>query len=653
VQLWDEFSPFLYELELTLTARIDKKEHTDSRRVPFGMRDVQTEGTQITVNGRKIFLRGTLECCIFPLTGHPPTDIDSWKHIIQVCKDHGLNHIRFHSWCPPEAAFQAADEMGFYYQVECASWANQGASIGDGHPLDDWLYEEGDRIITAYGNHPSFLLMAYGNEPSGEFVDYLEKWVDHWKEKDPRRLHTSAAGWPSIPQNQFQNTPMPRIQDWGAGLNSRINSQPPETTTDYQEYVDLFEAPIVSHEIGQWCAYPNFAEIEKYSGFMQPKNFEIFREGLAANHMGDQAHDFLMASGKLQALCYKEEIESALRTPGFGGFQLLDLHDFPGQGTALVGVLDPFWDSKGYISPEEYRRFCNSTVPLARMGKRVWSNAESFIAEVEIAHFGPEPLNAQLVSWQLINAEGGPETQGSFAPQDIPIGNAYPLGRVTFPLKDLKPSQKYTLVIGLEGTSFENDWDLWVFDPQTGPLDSEAITITGDLDEKAIAQLKQGGKALYLPPAQRVKVSSVIGFSSVFWNTAWTMNQEPHTLGILCDPQHPVFASFPTEYHSNWQWWELIYNSAAMQMDPLPPELRPLVQPIDTWFENRRLGLLFEARVGPGKLMVCSMDLASDLDQRLVARQMRQSLIGYMESDAFQPGISLTREQIQALFKAV
>ena len=168
VQLWDEFSPALYQLELALKASIDGKDYTDSRQVPFGLREVRAERTQITINGRKTFLRGTLECGIFPLTGYPPTDIDSWKHIIQVCQDHGLNHIRFHSWCPPEAAFQAADEMGFYYQVECASWANQGASIGEGDPLDEWLYQEGDRIIAAYGNHPSFLLMAYGNEPAGE-----------------------------------------------------------------------------------------------------------------------------------------------------------------------------------------------------------------------------------------------------------------------------------------------------------------------------------------------------------------------------------------------------------------------------------------------------------------------------------------------------
>ena len=105
----------------------------------------------------------------------------------------------------------------------------------------------------------------------------------------------------------------------------------------------------------------------KYTGYLKPRNFEIFRDSLEAHGMVDQARDFLLASGKLQALCYKEEIESALRTPGMGGFELLDLHDFPGQGTALVGVLDAFWDSKGYVTAGEFRRFCGSTVPLARL----------------------------------------------------------------------------------------------------------------------------------------------------------------------------------------------------------------------------------------------------------------------------------------------
>ena len=109
--------------------------------------------------------------------------------------------------------------------------------------------------------------------------------------------------------------------------------------------------PAVVHEMGQWCVYPNFDEVRKYTGPLKPKNFDIFHDSLAEHGMLDQWRDFLRASGKLQALCYKEEIEAALRTPGIGGFELLDLHDFPGQGTALVGVLDPFWESKGYITP--------------------------------------------------------------------------------------------------------------------------------------------------------------------------------------------------------------------------------------------------------------------------------------------------------------
>ncbi|MBN1815802.1 MAG: hypothetical protein JW828_00485, partial [Sedimentisphaerales bacterium] len=351
--LWDEFEPNLQRVLVSLKS--DTIE--DSVWTEFGMRQFDTEGTQFTINGRKTFLRGTLECCIFPCTGYPPMESAEWIRIMKVAKAHGLNHLRFHSWCPPEAAFAAADREGMYLHVECPSWANQGSSIGDGNPIDDFIYAEGDRILKAYGNHPSFCMMAYGNEPAGRNQKpWLGKLVNYWKGKDPRRLYTSAAGWPIIDENQYHSTPEPRIQAWGQELSSRINAKSPETYTDYRDFVLRYKVPVVSHEIGQWCVYPNFEEIVKYTGTLRAYNFEIFRDSLAVNQMLDQAKDFLIASGKLQTLCYKEDIESQLRTPGMGGFQLLDLHDFPGQGTALVGVLDPFWEHKGYVSADEYRR---------------------------------------------------------------------------------------------------------------------------------------------------------------------------------------------------------------------------------------------------------------------------------------------------------
>jgi hypothetical protein len=649
-QLWDEFHPALYALTVELDATIDGEHHNDRYSTSFGLREIGRDGSQLTINGRKLFLRGTLECCIFPLTGYPPTDLAAWKRIIGICQAHGLNHIRFHSWCPPEVAFVAADELGFYYQVECASWANQGATIGEGGPLDGWLYEEGRRINAVYGNHPSFLMMAYGNEPAGKHEEYLARWVAYWKEHEPRRVHTSGAGWPAIPENDYHNIPAPRIHAWGAGLTSRINARPPETLTDYSDYVEQMSAPIVSHEIGQWCVFPNFDEIAKYTGVLKPKNFEIFRNLLEANHMGDQAHDFLMASGKLQALCYKEEIESALRTPGFGGFQLLDLHDFPGQGTALVGVLDPFWDSKGYISAAEHRRFCNSTVPLARLSKRYWRTVETFRADIDIAHFGPTPLDG-TVRWRLVDDRGVALAQGALPHTTIQIGNGQRLGAVEADLSNFAPAQKYRLVVSIEGSEFENDWEIWVFADQLDSATPDEILIVERLNEAALARLSDGGKVMLMPPADSVATESVLGFSSVFWNTAWTNNQAPHTLGILCDPGHPALADFPTEYHSNWQWWELVHGAAAMTLDGLPPTLRPLVQPIDTWFESRRLGLLFEAKVGGGKLLVCSMDLHSDLDQRLVARQMRHSLLRYMRGEAFDPREEVEVQAIRGLLR--
>ncbi len=207
---WDEFHPALYRVTASVNG-----EPPSSRTASFGLREIGASGTQFVINGRKAFFRGTLECAVFPMTGHPPTDVASWRRIIGIAKDHGLNLFRFHSWCPPEAAFQAADELGFYFHVECASWANTSTALGQGKPIDRWLYEEADRILAAYGNHPSFVLMAYGNEPAGEDKTYLNAWVNHYRERDGRRLYTSAAGWPEIAANQFHVTPAPRIQAWG------------------------------------------------------------------------------------------------------------------------------------------------------------------------------------------------------------------------------------------------------------------------------------------------------------------------------------------------------------------------------------------------------------------------------------------------------
>jgi F5/8 type C domain/Glycosyl hydrolases family 2, sugar binding domain/Glycosyl hydrolases family 2, TIM barrel domain len=660
-QLWDEFHPALQHLTVTL-----RSPERDTREVTYGLRQISTDGTQFLINGRKTFFRGTLECCVFPKTGHPPTDVRDWERIIRVAKSCGLNLFRFHSYCPPEAAFEAADKLGFYCQVETC-WANQSTTIGEGKPVDAWVYRETERILHAYGNHPSFVLMPYGNEPGAgrsrladtngmdyhaAFDDYFTDYVNHFKSIDPRRLWTSASGWPQLPANQFDITPDPRIQAWGAGLKSRINAKPPETTTDYRDYIDRRSVPVISHEIGQWCVYPDFNEIPEYTGYLKPKNFEIFRAQLDANGMGDLAHKFLLASGKLQTLCYKEDIESALRTPGMGGFELLGLTDFPGQGTALIGVLNPFWEPKGYVTAKQFRRFCNSTVPLARLAKRVFTTGEKLEADLEVANFGPAPLPNMATVWKLVGQDGKTAASGQLPALDIPVDNGIALGHISIDLKDLPAPQKYTLVVGLNGTSFENDWNIWVYPAQLPP-EPHDVLVTSKFDDAAMRCLRSGGKVLLTIPGEEVrnyvKDPVELGFSSIFWNTAWTDRQAPTTLGILCDSNNPALAEFPTDYFSDWQWWYLIHRAGALRLDLLPRGLEPIVRVIDDWVTARPLGLVVQGRVGSGKIVICGFDLTGNAPTDPVSRQMRTSLVDYLESTNCQPAVELSPAQINSL----
>ena len=621
-ELWDEFTPNFYTMNLQLSSDGLR----DEKNITFGMREFKAAGKQFTINGKPIFLRGTLESAIFPLTGYPPTDIAPWKRIFGIVQNHGLNHVRFHSWCPPKAAFSAADEMGVYLQVEASVWT----SVGDGEAIDQWIYQEAEAIVETYGNHPSFVMMAHGNEPAGDQKDeYLKNFVAHMKKRDARRVYTSGAGWPFLDSMDFYNHAGGRIQQWAQGLNSVINKEPPHTDFDYQSLIDETPMPYVTHEMGQWCVYPNFKEMSKYTGVLRPKNFEVFKEDLEQNGMGLLADSLLLASGKLQVLCYKADIEAALRTKNMAGFQLLDLHDFPGQGTALVGVLDAFWDEKGYVTPEEFRQFNDVTVPLVRMQKRVFLNTETFEATVEVAHYGAEPLSEIRPQWQLSNAEEGVFAEGTLEPTAIPIGNGTPLGSIKVALNTIERPKKLTLEVNVGEKT--NTWDIWVYPSKNEPIENIAdVKVVRKLSTPTLDHLKNGGKVLLNISKGNVKPEKGgdigVGFSSIFWNTSWTKGQKPHTLGILTDPEHPALAEFPTEYHSNWQWWDAMTHSSAIVLDEFTSDLKPIVRIIDDWFENRRTALIFEVKVGKGKLLISGVDLHTDLENRPEARQLRHSL---------------------------
>lgn len=516
-----------------------------------------------------------------------------------------------------------------------------GQIVGDDAKFDEWIYEESERILDCYGNHPSFILYTHGNEPSGENQGrFLGDLVNHLKSYDPRHLYTSGAGWPDIPENEFYNSMYPRLYVWGEGLKSHNNANSPSTDFDWNKIIESYKIPYVSHEIGQWCAYPNFKEIDKYTGVLKAKNFEIFQETLKENGMAHLADSFLLASGRHQALTYKADIEAALRTDGFAGFQLLGLNDFPGQGTALVGVLDAFWEEKGYISPEEFKCFSGQTVPLVRLPKMVYMNDEVLTASVEISHFGDKEIIRVYPTWMLKSEDGQIVASGNLSKQNIPIGNCIKLGVIEQSLNHILEPQSLKLFVQV-GNSV-NDWDIWVYPVSDDDeiIDSNII-IVDNINSKTISFIENGGSVLLSPRKGSIKDefggSVVMGYSPIFWNTAWTRKLPPLVMGILTNPNHPALASFPTDYHSNHQWWPLMMNSNAIFLDKLGDDVKPIVRVIDDWFTNESLGLIVEAKVGKGKIIISGIDLLNNPDNRLEIEQMKYSLIEYMKTDEFSP----------------
>ncbi|ANH83896.1 glycoside hydrolase family 2 [Niabella ginsenosidivorans] len=644
-KLWDEFDPQLCRVAVALQTAGGKL--LDRKETRFGIRTMTSDQQTLRINGRPVFLRGTLECNIFPLTGHPPMTREGWLKVFRTAKSYGLNHLRFHSWCPPEAAFEVADSIGFYLQVELPFWSKYA---GKDTATNRFLEKEAKRISETYGNHPSFCLWSLGNELQGDF-NWLHGLLTRLRQKDNRHLYTTTTftfqkdhgRWPEAGDDFFITQYTKKGWVRGQGV---FNDHAPDFSTDYTAAVEGAPVPLITHEIGQYSVYPNLREINKYTGVLDPLNFKAVRNDLRKKHLLQLADSFTLASGIFAAQLYKEEMERALKTNGISGYQLLDLHDFPGQGTALVGILDAFWDSKQLVRPEEHRMYSSAVVPLLRFSKAVYTNDEAFEVTAAVANFSAGALKRVLPQLIIKDRSGKILFTKEWQAADLPLGNSSRIGEARFALNSIKTAETLTIELLLKGTEYKNKWRIWVY-PATVEEKAANIFFTRSFTE-ARRLLEEGRNVLFNPDTAALK--GVSGrFAPVFWSPVHFPDQ-PGTMGILCNPEHPALQQFPTAFHSDWQWWELITSSKTMIIDSLP-DMTPVVRVIDNFFKNRKMANVFEARVGKGKLLMTSINIADRLEERPAARQLRYSLLQYMKSAEFKPETVLTTEQLLSLKK--
>ncbi|MBE6825904.1 MAG: beta-glucuronidase [Ruminococcus sp.] len=675
--LWDEYHPVICRMKVVVS-------DCEEKEVIFGLTDFRADGHRFTNHGKPVFLRGKHDGMIFPIEGAAPMDIDGWMKVMKTAKAYGINHYRFHTCCPPEAAFLAADLLGIYMEPEIPFWGNIHATDDPEYNSAEqaYLIAEGKRILEEYGNHPSFAMFSLGNELWGS-KDRIAEILRFYKQDESRILFTQGCNnfqfWPSIlPEDDFFvgvrlskerlirgsyamcDAPLGHVQtqrpstmhcyddlilppvsasdaapDGAQEIEIQYGTGVRKVRIDQAASGLLPDKPVVTHEIGQYCTYPDFREIDKYTGVLQARNFEIFRERLEEKGMLDMAEDFFRCSGQLAVQCYKEELEAAMRSEYVAGFQILDIQDFSGQGTALVGILDAFMDSKGLISPEMWRSFCSDRVLLAQFPSYVLEAGSTFTADISLRYYGHETLEGNVLcrfsSEDAVLAEIP-------VPARIDGQGLFRLGSISFPVPDFASAKRITLTLTLG--EIRNEYELEVFPQQPFPaLASNGLCVTSDWAEAKLA-LAEGGRVLYLSLEVKEKIEGF--YCTDFWcypmfrSISESMGRPVPvgTMGLCIDADHPALCGFNAKAWSTPQWYDIVSHADCAVLDGTV--IRPIVQMIDNFERNHRLGILFECMAGKGSLLVCTSRL-SEIADRTEAAQFARGILAYTTSAEFMP----------------
>lgn len=642
ITLWDEFTPELYTARLRMEG--DKSEFSDEHQERFGFREISTSGTSILVNKRSVFMRGVLDCAIYPKTGYMPMDRASWEKVLGTIKDYGMNHMRYHSVCPPKVAFDVADEMGIYIQAELI-WGPE--PMPNNYALG-YLYNDGFRILDEYGNHASFVLMALSNEISYANTIYKNRVIEALRNHDPRRLYSTQVGHVDK-KHTASDIRYNKTWENGASCNIPREKLILSNDFDFSEGKGENEPPLIIHENGQWVMHPGFDFMKKYDGVKQPDNFYPMYERLKENGLESQDKEMAIASGKHGVWHIKQLFESLYRTKDVAGFQYLGLQDFPGQSEAMVGILDPFWDSKGYISPGDFRKFCTDVVPTARFKKWVYTTNETFEAKASVWNYSAGELADKKITWKITSETGKLMQKGTFSATTIKHGCSTTVGSIEMALNKFTHPGQYMLEISIDDTNYKNDWDFYVYPSKPAYQEQvEDVYITQQLDANAYKILNNGGK-VFLKWRKDDFGKNVIktSFTPHYWsfNRGALGRNYPGTAGMLCNPEHPLFKHFPTQSYADSRWMHLIHFANAFILNE-HQEIEPIVQIIDDYHRNNNMAAVFEVRVGEGKLLACALDLETDLENRPEVPQFEESVLTYMQSSNFQPKQELSPEEL-------
>ncbi len=661
INKWDEYKGKLQTVRVSVMDGVNADgEPLSEYTVHFGIRSFSyDEEGRLTLNGRRIFLRSEANCAYFPETGHPPMDEVSWENIIKIYMAYGVNCLRFHSWCPPEAAFRSADKLGILMQPELSHW-NPRQAFGT-EESKRYYEKEMREILRTYGNHPSFVMLTWGNELQADDagIEEMHRLLDIAHRLDKTRLFAwgsnnfyGAKGTDSK-SDFFTSARYKDRHIRESGTKGIFNTRYASADFDF-EYVleDLrkeYDKPVFSFEVGQYEILPCFDEIYTFKGVTRADNLAIVRDKVKEIGIPDEEwKKRVNATGEIALLSYREEVEAVMRTKSMSGISLLGLQDFPGQGTALVGMLNSHLKKKpfDFAKPQRFNAFFRESAVLALLPKYTYTDREVLEAKIKAANYGKEDICGEI-SWRLVTSAGTVFASGALPEKVYPVGDFTPAGTICIDFGKVSNGTRFNLELTVGDSELANTYPVWVYADDAFKC-PEGIYETGKFDDKAKEVLSQGGKVYLTPPSTKEALPNSIKaqFSTDFWSVGTFPNQEG-AMGQLIDDNHPIFKDFgfPTEGFTNYQWWPMATQRAII----LPEYMDTIVTEMDCYAYLRPMTQLMEVKCGGGKLMISSMGL-QDLQQYPEARALLRSIYGYMDSDKFEPSKEMSLEAVESLF---
>ncbi|MBR2837383.1 MAG: hypothetical protein IKE55_01225 [Kiritimatiellae bacterium] len=649
-ELWSPESPKMYRLTLTAAGR--------SCTLQFGLRRLAAAGERLFLNGEPIYLRGVTEHGYFARTVHVPRDREYWRMVTRKRKELGFNFVRFHTFVPPEEYLDATDELGMLVHVETPNFVT----------LDEF-----GAVVAFARRHPSVVIYCTGNET--RIDERAEKYLEETaaivhRETDALFSPLSALRGVEyflvrgkdeyvdkpLPHNRARITRMARYSDlftsYQMGVASYCSLNKGSSAV-LDEWGDAYcGKPRLSHEICIDSSYVDFSTEALYppdSPILAAGVFSRLREYLKSRGVYEKADLYFRNSCEWMRRIRKFTFEKLRAADRVAGFDFLgDINTHWHTFGYSVGMMDEFYRLKPGETPEDVLRYNSAAVLLADLG----SDFNVTAGETKKVCFSLSNYAGAAPGGKLTVRLAGPGGITAFERTldigDVPNGRVSSVASVDLPFPAREDAVKYMLSARLASgcVAAENEWEIYAYPRDAGQRTGDkgqtasGVRVVGDISlDDLVASMERGERVLLLGagPFKALPTTYRIGMAGRTSGNYATVVKD-----------HPALRNFPHEGFCGWQFRRLFEDGRAVQLEAGVP-FDPIIDVASSVKCVIRQSVLFEYRVGKGRLLVCSLNFGDDDP---AAAWLKKCLVEYASSDEFKPAQELSVGQLHDVLSA-